>query len=192
MFIFNVLPLREFCSAKSQFAKSPNLLAKIWYGLTVYIRFFILNLQFTSKIFQIYVCLLAKIPANQAKFTPFACKSHELREFCTKIHPHLVHYFQTSDHRQSTPGNYSELRRFRVFHPQFPRTMRNSHHSHQVWYDQESKNESSEPKEITVNYADPAPFTPTAGKLREISDICTPKLRTIFITITHLVIAHTP
>ena len=70
--------------------------------------------------------------------------------------------------------------------------MQNLHHSHQVWYDQESKNESSEPKEITANYADSVPFAPTAGKLREIRNICTPKLRTIFITITHLVIAHTP
>ena len=97
-------------------AKSPNLSAKIWYGLTVHICFLILNLQ--SKIFQffkftlvfwqkfqrimqiprnspynstkhakfapfIYVSdacpsrELSKIPANQAKFAPFA---HILRE----------------------------------------------------------------------------------------------------------------
>ena len=31
----------------------------------------------TSKIFQIYACLLAIIPANQVKFAPFALKSHE-------------------------------------------------------------------------------------------------------------------
>ena len=44
---------------------------------------------------------LPKIPANQAKFTQFAHTSRELRElhaFRTKIHPNLVHYFQTSDH----------------------------------------------------------------------------------------------
>ena len=59
-------------------AKSPNLLAKIWYGLTVHIHFFIfLNLQSTSKIFQIYVCLLAKFPVNYANFTQFAPESHE-------------------------------------------------------------------------------------------------------------------
>ena len=37
-------------------------------------------------------------PVNQVKFTPFTHKSHELRKFYTRIHPHLVHYFQTSDH----------------------------------------------------------------------------------------------
>ena len=59
-------------------AKSPNLSAKIWYGLTVHIRFLILNLQ--SKLFQFFKftpCILAKFPANQAKFAPFA---HILRE----------------------------------------------------------------------------------------------------------------
>ena len=44
---------------------------------------------------------LSEIPANQAKFAPFAHKFHELCAFCTKIHPHLVHYFQISDHRQN-------------------------------------------------------------------------------------------
>ena len=43
-----------------------------------------------------------------------------------------------------------------------------------------------------MNYADSAPFAPTTGKLREIRNISTPKLRTIFTTIMHLVIAHTP
>ena len=64
-------------------AKSPNLLAKIWYGLTVHIRFFIS--KFTSKIFQIYVLSFGKISSqlykfhtifpknstNHAKFSPF-------------------------------------------------------------------------------------------------------------------------
>ena len=63
----------------SLMAKSPNLLAKIWYGLTIHIRFFIF--KFTSKIFQIYVLSFGKIiqisrnlpqnPANDAKFAPF-------------------------------------------------------------------------------------------------------------------------
>ena len=38
---------------------------------------------------------LSEIPANQAKFTPFAHKLCELREFCTKIHPHLFTIFRT-------------------------------------------------------------------------------------------------
>ena len=64
-------------------AKSPNLLAKIWYGLTGHICFFISN--FTSKIFQIYILSCGKISselckfrairpknsANHAKFAPF-------------------------------------------------------------------------------------------------------------------------
>ena len=52
-------------------AKSPNLLAKIWYGLTVHICFFILNLQ--AKFFKFTFCLLAKFPVNytnSAQFTP--------------------------------------------------------------------------------------------------------------------------
>ena len=43
-------------------AKSPNLSAKIWYGLTVHIRF--LNLQSTSKIFQIYILSFGKISSE--------------------------------------------------------------------------------------------------------------------------------
>ena len=64
---------------------------------------------------------LSEIPVNQAKFTPFAHKFrelHKLRAFCTKIHPHLVHYFQTSDHRQKTPENWSESTRFCAVRPQ--------------------------------------------------------------------------
>ena len=56
-------------------AKSPNPSAKIWYGLTVHIRFLILNLQ--AKCFKFTLCLLAIIPANQAEFAAFA---HRLRE----------------------------------------------------------------------------------------------------------------
>ena len=66
---------------------------------------------------------LSEIPANQAKFAPFSHKFHELRElcaFCTKIHPHLVHYFQISSHRQRTPENWSESTRFRAVRPQLP------------------------------------------------------------------------
>ena len=63
-------------------AKSPNLSAKIWYGLTVHICFFVS--KFTSKIFQIYAVFwqnfqqIIQIPrnspqnsANHAKFAPF-------------------------------------------------------------------------------------------------------------------------
>ena len=71
---------------------------------------------------------LSKIPANQVKFAPFAHKSHELCEFHTKIHPHLVHYFQ--NHRQRTPGNWSKSTRFRAVRPQLLRITRNSLNPH--------------------------------------------------------------
>ena len=56
-------------------AKSPNLLAKIWYSLTVHIHSLILNLQ--AKFFKFTLCLLAKFPVNYANFTQFAPESHE-------------------------------------------------------------------------------------------------------------------
>ena len=55
-------------------AKSPNLSAKIGYGLTVHIRF-ILNLQ--AKIFQIYVLSFGKISSELYKFVQFAPESHK-------------------------------------------------------------------------------------------------------------------
>ena len=76
---------------------------------------------------------LSKIPANQAEFTQFSHRTRELRELCafrTKIHPHLVHYFQTSDHRQRTLENWSESTRFHTVRPQLPRIMRNSLNLH--------------------------------------------------------------
>ena len=56
-------------------AKSPNLLAKIWYSLTVHIRFLILNLQ--AKFFKFTFCTLAKFPANYTNSTQFTQKSRE-------------------------------------------------------------------------------------------------------------------
>ena len=56
-------------------AKSPNLSAKIWYGLTVHICFLIFNLQ--AKFFKSTPCILAKFPANQAEFAPFAHILHK-------------------------------------------------------------------------------------------------------------------
>ena len=76
---------------------------------------------------------LSKIPANQAEFAQFAHRSRELcelRAFRTKIHPHLVHYFQTSDHQQKIQENWSESTRFRTVHPQLPRITQNSLNPH--------------------------------------------------------------
>ena len=54
-------------------AKSPNLSAKIWYGLTIHICFLTLNLQ--AKFFKFTLCLLAKFPANYTNSVQFAPKS---------------------------------------------------------------------------------------------------------------------
>ena len=68
-------------------AKSPNISAKIQHGLTVHK----INIPLQAKLgFSNLPFFSVKIPANQVKFTPF---THKSREFCTKIHPHLVHYF---------------------------------------------------------------------------------------------------
>ena len=71
---------------------------------------------------------LSKSPVNQAEFAQFThrlCKLRKLHAFCTKIHPHLVHYFQTSDHRQRTLKNWSESTRFHAVCPQLLRIMQN-------------------------------------------------------------------
>ena len=75
-------------------AKSPSISAKIQDGLTVHK----INIPLRAKLGFSNSPFSVKIPVNQAKFAPFAHKSSELCEFCTKIHPHLVHYFQISDH----------------------------------------------------------------------------------------------
>ena len=69
---------------------------------------------------------LSEIPVNQVKFAPFTHKSHESCEICTIYHPHLVHYFQISDHRQRTPGNWSKSTRFCAVCPQLLRITWNS------------------------------------------------------------------
>ena len=56
-------------------AKSPNLLAKIWYGLTIHICFLILNLQ--EIFFKFTFCTLAKFPANYTNSVQFTQKSRE-------------------------------------------------------------------------------------------------------------------
>ena len=76
---------------------------------------------------------LSEIPANQAEFAPFTHRSrklHKFHAFRTKIHPPIVHYFQTSDHRERTLENWSESTRFRAVCPQLPRIMRNSLNPH--------------------------------------------------------------
>ena len=59
----------------SLMAKSPNLLAKILYSLTIHICFFVLNLQ--ANFFKFTFCLLAKFPANYTNFMQFTPESCE-------------------------------------------------------------------------------------------------------------------
>ena len=75
-------------------ANSPNILAKIQHGLTIHK----INIPLRAKLGLSNLPFSVKIPANQVKFAPFAHKFRELHEFHTKIYPHLVHYFQISDH----------------------------------------------------------------------------------------------
>ena len=115
---------------------------------------------------------LSEIPANQAEFAPFTHKFRELRElraFCTKIHPHLVHYFQISSHRQRTSENWSKSTRFRAVRPQLPRIMQNSLNLH---HDQQLRSESRELQKHTANDASSAPFAQRISKSHEIRDIC--------------------
>ena len=115
---------------------------------------------------------LSKIPANQAKFTPFTHKFHELRElhaFCTKIHPHLIHYFQISDHRQRTPENWSKSTRFHAVRPQLLRITQNLLNPH---HDQQLRSESRELQKHTANDASSVPFAQRISKPRKIRDIC--------------------
>ena len=97
-------------------ANSPNILAKIQHGLTIHK----INIPLRAKLGFSNSPFLVKTPVNQAKFAPFTHKSRELHKFHTKIHPHLVHYFQISDLQQRTPGNWSESTRFHAVHPQLP------------------------------------------------------------------------
>ena len=88
MFIFNVLPLHEFCSPKSQFA-------------------------------MVNVCVLSMYYHALLMYFPQKREGSLTAKF---------HYFQISDHRQRTPGNWSESSRIHSIRPQTPRIMLNSHH----------------------------------------------------------------
>ena len=81
-------------------AKSPNLLAKIWYGLTVHIHSLFLNLQ--AKFFKFTLCLLAKFPVNYTNSVQFAPK---IPRIMLNLHHLFIQYtlcFQMPDHRQRT------------------------------------------------------------------------------------------
>ena len=69
----------------SLMAKSPNLSAKIWYGLTVHIPSSFLNLQ--AKFFKFTLCLLAKFPANYTNSMQFAQNPVNNAKFAPFIHP---------------------------------------------------------------------------------------------------------
>ena len=85
---------------RSLTAKSPNISAKIWYGLTVHIRFFVLNLQ--AKFFKFPLLSFGKISSELYKFRTIRPRIPRMTQ---NMHHLLIHYtlcFQMPDHRQRT------------------------------------------------------------------------------------------
>ena len=82
-------------------AKSPNLSAKIWYGLTVHTCFFVS--KFTSKIFQIYILSFGKISSESYKFQAIRPKIPRIMQNSHHLFIHYTLYFQMPNHRQRTP-----------------------------------------------------------------------------------------
>ena len=102
-------------------AKSPIISVKIQHGNRnkIHTPFKIFN-QIVNSFFRLKLQRIKQnsrssptIPANYAKFA-------------TKFMHIFTKYFQIPDHRQRTPGNWSESRRFRAFRPEFQRITRNS------------------------------------------------------------------
>ena len=99
-------------------AKSPNLSAKIWYGLTVLIRFLILNLQ--AKFFKIYALSFGKISSKLYKFHAIRPQIPRM----TQNSHHLFTYYTLCFRclpQQRTPGNPSESSEIHSIRPQIPR-----------------------------------------------------------------------
>ena len=98
MFIFNVLPLREFRSPNSQFAKCQCLCIINVLSCIINVFFPRQGREALRQSLTAFGCLtsgreLSEIPANQVKFAQFAnrsCELHKFHAFCTKIHPYLV------------------------------------------------------------------------------------------------------
>ena len=104
MFIFNVLLTRKFRSPKSQFMKYQCLFSMYYHyaNSAVLSR----NLQ------NVNVCVLSMYYHVLLMYFPWEREGSLTAK---------SHYFQISDHRQRTPGNWSESTRFRAVHPQLPR-----------------------------------------------------------------------
>ena len=106
MFIFNVLLTREFRSPKSQFVKYQCLFSMYYHyaNSAVLSR----NLQ------NVNVCVLSMYYHVLLMYFP------QEREGSLTA---KSHYFQISDHRQRTPGNWSESTRFHAVRAQLPQIM---------------------------------------------------------------------
>ena len=82
-------------------AKSPNISAKIWCGLTVHIRFFIFkNLQ--AKISKFTFCLLVKISSKLYKFRAIHPRIPQMMQNSHHLLTHYTLCFQMPNHRQRT------------------------------------------------------------------------------------------
>ena len=149
-------------------AKSPNISAKIQHGLTVHK----INIPLWAKLGFSNSPFSAKF---QAKFAPFAHKSHELREFPTKIHPHLVHYFQISDHRQRTSRKLERINQISHGLPTAPASYVKFAESAPMASNLEVNPVNSRKIQRTTQI--PHHSHNTSGKSREIRDICKQQTR---------------
>ena len=107
-------------------AKSPNLLANIWYGLTVHICFFIFKI-YKQKFFKIYILSFGKISSELYKIRAIFPRIPWMMQ---NSHHLLIHYtlcFQMPDHWQRTFWNSSKSSEIRSIRPWIPRITWISH-----------------------------------------------------------------
>ena len=111
---------------------------------------------------------LSKIPANQAEFAQFTHRTHKLcklHTFCTKTHPHLVHYFQTSDHRQRTTRKLERINQISCSSPTSPvNYMKFTESAPICTLDQQTRSEFRELQKCTANDASSVPFAQCTSK----------------------------
>ena len=121
MFIFNVLPLREFCSPKSQFTMVNVCVLSMYYHVFA---------KFASIIDPFTLCF-RHLPRqttlrNFSKLRAVCPHSPRTRQNSHQLLTHTLCFRGLP--RQRTLGNSSELRKFHAIRPHSPRITQNSHH----------------------------------------------------------------
>ena len=131
MFIFNVLPLREFCSPKSQFAMVNVCVLSMYYHVFA---------KFASIIDPFTLCfrLLPRQTTlgNFSKLRKFRAVRPHSPQTTRNSHQLLTYYTLCFRHlpRQTTLGNFSKLRKFHAVCPHSPRIPQNLHYSINLLY----------------------------------------------------------